>query len=383
MRFFEPLEKEFRQAFQRSNVNKVRLAVYLATVLILAYSLFDWYIVPTELSRLTIPIRLVGIGGLLAVTLIVSYTAGAQKTLRYFVVATALGAAAVCIGLDVYATANDINVMFTAVLLVVIFVYFFVGLLWYAALRTAIIILVAYVAAAILFKIPIGDFLYNALALAAANVIGAMGAYVLEHTIRTNFLESKLLNQLVERDGLTGLYNRRMFDVHIDRVWRQARRESKLLSILLVDIDYFKRYNDLYGHQAGDDCLRKVANILSISARRPYDIVARYGGEEFIIVLYDPPRDYIKKLPEQLRMKVAGHNITHVGSQIADHLTISIGVAIAIPSQGRSHAGLIQLADEALYAAKEGGRNRVVAKETEYSMVVTGAFRAEPQIRKT
>ena len=115
MRFFEPLEKEFRQAFQRSNVNKVRLAVYLATVLILAYSLFDWYIVPTELSRLTIPIRLVGIGGLLAVTLIVSYTAGAQKTLRYFVVATALGAAAVCIGLDVYATANDINVMFTAV----------------------------------------------------------------------------------------------------------------------------------------------------------------------------------------------------------------------------------------------------------------------------
>ena len=130
--------------------------------------------------------------------------------------------------------------------------------------------------------------------LGAAAVIGGISTYNLEHALRTNFLETRLLNELAERDGLTGLYNRRIFDDYIGRVWRQSRREDVALEIIFIDIDYFKIYNDLYGHQAGDDCLKKVATSIARCAKRPFDFLARYGGEEFVLVLYGPPDDYAR-----------------------------------------------------------------------------------------
>ena len=119
-------------------------------------------------------------------------------------------------------------------------------------------------------------------------VIGGISTYKLEHALRTNFLETRLLNELAERDGMTGLYNRRIFDDYVERLWRQSRREGTGVAIIFVDIDFFKLYNDLYGHQAGDDCLKRVARCIARGAKRPFDFAARYGGEEFVLVLYGP-----------------------------------------------------------------------------------------------
>jgi diguanylate cyclase (GGDEF)-like protein len=211
--------------------------------------------------------------------------------------------------------------------------------------------------------------------LGTAAVIGGISTYNLEYALRTNFLETRLLNELAERDGLTGLYNRRIFDDFVRRVWRQSRREDVAIGLVFVDIDYFKIYNDLYGHQAGDDCLKKVAGSIARCAKRPFDFAARYGGEEFVLVLYGPPDDYARSLPEQIRRDVLDLAIPHAGSLCAQFVTVSVGVALARASSNRSLVGAIQTADEALYQAKREGRNRVVYKDSDDSDIETGNFK--------
>jgi diguanylate cyclase (GGDEF)-like protein len=195
-----------------------------------------------------------------------------------------------------------------------------------------------------------------------------------EKTSRLRFLEAALLKEMVARDGLTGIHNRRMFDMHIQRVWQQGLRESQRIAVLLVDIDCFKDFNDLYGHQAGDECLRAVAVTLSQCARRPLDFVARYGGEEFAAVLYEANREYVAEVLTRIQRSIAELNIAHEGSRVASRLTVSIGAAFVMPGANRNYEGLIQLADEALYSAKEQGRNRVVVMEAEYQTLRTGRF---------
>ena len=207
------------------------------------------------------------------------------------------------------------------------------------------------------------------------NGIGWFCCYQLEHYARQSFLESKVLSQLAERDGLTGLHNRRSFDQYIERIWRQSRREHETLTIMLIDIDHFKAFNDFYGHQAGDDALKQVARVISMSAQRPLDFAARFGGEEFALVLYGPASGYGRELPDQLRESVRDLKIVHDGSDTQHYLTVSIGVAMVHPEAKRSIAGAIQMADEALYEAKEAGRNRVVVRAPD-AYVQTGRFRA-------
>jgi diguanylate cyclase (GGDEF)-like protein len=151
-------------------------------------------------------------------------------------------------------------------------------------------------------------------------------------------------------------------------------RDAERVAVLLVDIDCFKDYNDHYGHQAGDECLRAVATSLSQCVRRPLDFVARYGGEEFAVVLYEAKREYVAEVLTRIQRSIAELNIRHEASHVATRLTVSIGAAFILPSDGRTLAGLIQLADEALYSAKEQGRNRVALMEDEYHTLKTGRF---------
>jgi len=185
-----------------------------------------------------------------------------------------------------------------------------------------------------------------------------------------------LLTEAASRDGLTGIHNRRAFDDRLDLLWPQAMREQTPLALMLIDIDHFKLYNDYYGHQAGDECLRQVARCLMRCARRPLDVTTRYGGEEFAIVLYDAGREQVEEVARQLRQAIEALGIKHLASPSPhERLTVSIGAACVTPSFGRSHFGFIQLADEALYAAKEQGRDRLVIMDKEYEQLSTGAFR--------
>lgn len=160
-------------------------------------------------------------------------------------------------------------------------------------------------------------------------------------------------------DELTMVANRRYLKEHLDHEWRRAIRSSKPLSLIMIDIDFFKHFNDTYGHQAGDDCLKSVAKALVDSLHRPGDLLARYGGEEFLVVLPETPAKGASEIAEKMRKKVMDLNILHKMPRAGDRVTISAGVATSVASRGSSARKLIKEADKALYRAKREGRNRV------------------------
>lgn len=168
------------------------------------------------------------------------------------------------------------------------------------------------------------------------------------------------LEKLSQIDSLTGIFNRFVFDKTIEAEWDRCKRYFIPLSLIMIDVDFFKAFNDSYGHQAGDDCLRKVSQVLSSSARRSSDTVARYGGEEFAIVLTYMEKESVLEFAEQLRKGVEQLAIPHMCSSVSNYITISLGIYTVIPSDMLSIEQFIKTADEALYEAKKC-RNKVVS----------------------
>jgi diguanylate cyclase (GGDEF)-like protein/PAS domain S-box-containing protein len=171
----------------------------------------------------------------------------------------------------------------------------------------------------------------------------------------------KLLESEVDKiyyDPLTGIYNRRYFDQHLQRIIKSLSRSNSLLSLMMIDIDRFKKYNDTYGHKEGDNCLKIVAETLGHCIMRVDDFVARYGGEEFAVVLPNTDEDGARQIAERLLDSIRNCNIPHGKSDAADHVTISIGVTVGIVDLKKSGDDYIRRADEMLYESKKGGRNR-------------------------
>ncbi|HEY9668439.1 MAG TPA: diguanylate cyclase [Coleofasciculaceae cyanobacterium] len=170
------------------------------------------------------------------------------------------------------------------------------------------------------------------------------------------------LQRLAALDGLTGVANRRRFDQYIEEEWQCMAKEELPLSLILCDIDFFKKYNDTYGHQAGDACLRQVADALRFCTRRSADLVARYGGEEFAIVLPNTTLASAAQIAEAMRIAVSALEIVHVQSAVSKYVTLSLGIACLTPTLSTSPTLLIAAADAALYQAKAAGRNRYFTK---------------------
>ena len=168
-----------------------------------------------------------------------------------------------------------------------------------------------------------------------------------------------VLQRLMNSDGLTGLSNRRHFDEYLELEWRRATREQTQLSLMMIDVDYFKMYNDSFGHLEGDEALRQVAKAIRASCSRPSDLPARYGGEEFALVLPNTSPGGARLLAEKLRQTVAAMNIPHNAPTQGSTLTVSIGLSTVVPQVGSHSRQLIQSADQGLYAAKHNGRNQV------------------------
>jgi diguanylate cyclase (GGDEF)-like protein len=171
--------------------------------------------------------------------------------------------------------------------------------------------------------------------------------------------QNRRLAELSQQDTLTGIPNRRALNENFDRFWRQAVRAKRPISVLMIDVDYFKPYNDRYGHLAGDRVLKQVAESLQENLHRATDFVARYGGEEFCVVLTETPLDHAVRVAEGLRKAVMDLGIRHENAPQAGVVTISIGIASAMANQAVVHIDLLREADRALYRAKEFGRNRV------------------------
>lgn len=169
------------------------------------------------------------------------------------------------------------------------------------------------------------------------------------------------LEKLVNLDGLTQIRNRRSFDRVIQQEWKRLHREGGVLSLILCDVDDFKAFNDTYGHQAGDDCLRSVASVFNGKIERPADLAARYGGEEFAVILPNTSAKGAFYKAESFRKAIELLLIPHTRSSTGDYVTVSFGVSTLIPDGDTSPDALIANADKALYKAKESGRNKVVA----------------------
>jgi diguanylate cyclase (GGDEF)-like protein/PAS domain S-box-containing protein len=171
------------------------------------------------------------------------------------------------------------------------------------------------------------------------------------------------LDRLARIDGLTQIANRRTFDESLAREWHRLWREQKPLSLIMCDVDCFKAYNDTYGHQPGDDCLRAIAKAIQRNVKRPSDVVARYGGEEFVVILPNTSGLGAAHVAEIIRQSVQELEIVHSNSLAGKHVTLSLGVASIIPAAHFKPQTLIEAADKALYEAKNGGRNQFVLKD--------------------
>ncbi len=208
----------------------------------------------------------------------------------------------------------------------------------------------------------VGKRLY--LAVDAGPIFDESGKLIAVVETLRDMTEQKLaqvaLQSLAVKDSLTGIANRRSFDETLEVEWLRARRERVPLSLLIADVDYFKRYNDTYGHQQGDACLKIVAATIDDQVHRPADLTARYGGEEFAIILPNTDRGGASRVAERVREAVCALAIPHADSDVGQSVTLSIGVASTIPAIDLGSETLIAAADGALYAAKRGGRNRVV-----------------------
>lgn len=169
------------------------------------------------------------------------------------------------------------------------------------------------------------------------------------------------LQQLANYDGLTGLANRRYFDNYLQQQWERLSRQQAPISLIISDVDYFKNYNDTYGHQLGDECLKRIANIFKAAIKRSTDLVARYGGEEFIVFLPNTNLEAAIYLAQQIRLEVESLDILHINSDVSHRVTVSLGVAALIPQLNNSPQTLFAAADKMLYKAKSAGRNTVSA----------------------
>ena len=378
-RFPYPLEQQFRDAHLERNLPRARFAtgIYLALVLVVtAINMFGNVAPPPEGVLAPIYVLRLGVAcPALVLILAATYLRPLHRHYQWIAAGAVTLTGLSVMTISALAAASGFPQFQMGDVLVLVYATLFLGLLFRVVVAVAVALGLGFVGIGLALGVPPEDLVFAASVLVATGLMAVLSAGRVERLVRRSFVETQLLNDIAERDGLSGLYNRRMFDTLARRLWQQAQRDTEALQVILVDIDHFKRYNDLYGHQAGDDCIRRVAGIIARAAKRPFDFCARYGGEEFALVLYAPSGADPSALPEQIRRDVMTLALPHAGSDAAQVITVSLGSAIAQVGTKRSLAGLIQTADEALYRAKQMGRNRVLHIDAGMSDTPTGAFK--------
>jgi diguanylate cyclase (GGDEF)-like protein len=376
MRFPAELEREYQRFYlaeRRSHVRFFNAVVCALVVLALLASLISGH-------ENTGVLQYLRLGAIAAAYLLMAWIARSQYFERAYLKTAYLASLFIALvaGVEVATwIAAGVGEMFALLTLHSLGLYFLAGILFRGALQANLVMVSSLSASLIALDVPPTKVAYLTGILAGAAAIGGLAFRHQGIRFRRTFLEHGLVSEMAARDGLTGLKNRRAFDEHLRRSWQQALRDRRSLAVMMIDVDHFKAFNDRYGHQAGDDALQRVAAVVDGFAQRPLDLAARYGGEELAVILFDITRDHADKIAEQLRAAVQALGIEHVDSRESVAVTVSVGVAIVRPKLDRSPEGVVQLADEALYAAKKDGRNRVRVFESEYAALSTGKFKRE------
>jgi diguanylate cyclase (GGDEF)-like protein len=379
LRFDEPLESEFRREHRSRLRVWNRVAIIVSACTVLGFAILDHFILASEHSRIT---NMVRFGMHVPAVILMLFFTSKRFYDRWYDTGIAFVAPMFGIGtviMAAFSPANEVPLIGGRLLLASFFFYFMIGLRLRSAMQANLIVFAALVIAAIAGTMPSATATYLIFTLFTANIIGVAGSYALEHANRTAFLEHRQLTEVATHDGLTTLLNRAAFEDQIRRVWQQAQRDRQTISVIMIDIDNFKAYNDRYGHIAGDDCLRRVSSALRDAARRrPLDFVARYGGEELAAVLYGADKAYGESIARSLLNAVRELRIPHVNSETQPYVTVSVGVVSVDAYRITTHDAAVGLADQALYAAKHQGRDRYVVMEYGISKVDPAATTVLP-----
>lgn len=374
LRFSDPIEAEYRAYYlgeRRMSVRWFNGMVALGALVTL---------IMTILSPIEPPNRfeVVRLSAMTAIYAVLFYVASSGHYHRYYPVSANVGVTlfSLIVPIEVsYRVVGGQGALFALLTTYSFALYFLTGILFQSALVANVLMVLSLAASMTIFSHSTASTVSLVVALVVSAAVIGMAFYKQGVRFRRSFLERCLIAELAARDALTGLRNRGAFDEHLVRIWQQALRTRCAMAVLMIDVDCFKAFNDRYGHQKGDAALCRIAEVVGNRTSRPFDISARYGGEEFAVVLYDASAEYAKHLAEHLRTSVQALAIEHLASTVAGVATVSIGVAFAYPTLGRSAKGLVQLADEALYSAKGSGRNRIVVFEKEYLTLSTGKFK--------
>lgn len=360
---FEPrLEKAFRKNQHHAHLLWLRWVLWIGIGTYLAFIAIDLSTIPLHASRWTVAIRLLLIVPTLVAALVVSHRPARRRWLAPAVFTAALVTGCGTVGIVALTLALDAPVPYEGTLLLPVVIYLLIGLPWRWALVANTAALAMFLVLVPLWQEDGLVLTYQLSYMVLANIVGACGGFALEYRARITFLTAGMLGELAERDGLTGIHNRRSFNDHLQRVWQQATRDRAGVALVLIDVDHFKQFNDRHGHADGDAALRGVARVVAGHARRPLDLAARYGGEEFALVWYQPDEGRLTEMANALRREIARLAVHVADDRTAAHasVTASLGVAVLRAGDARSHADLLRAADIALYRAKHGGRDRAV-----------------------
>ena len=369
-------EREFQGYYIRRFGGMMRIAIASGVLLYALFGFLDYQLYPQQVHA----IWLWRYGMAMPVLLLVAYYLFRRDERAYSQPVIAIGSLVGGLGIVGMTTAippEAQDVYFAGLMLVAMFTYTVFRLQFVWAASVSWVVLVTYNVASLLSgsatpaELLTANFFY-----VSANLMGMVACYEMEYDARYNFVlqrelqaeQTRLdqlnrrLDELAHHDHLTRLANRRYFFEHFQQEWNRHLRHAAPLSLVIIDVDDFKAYNDTYGHQAGDDCLRQIAETLADTARRAGDFVARLGGEEFVALLARTDAEDACRLAEKLRWRVEQMAVPHSASRVADVVTISAGAATTIPAQEYRLEDLLRRADEALYEAKAAGRNRVICR---------------------
>jgi diguanylate cyclase (GGDEF)-like protein len=373
LKFPAALEAGFNEYYCTNTLKHVRVALLTGLILYATFGIVDLLLLRADRVHMWV-IRYAVVCPTITAGLAFTYLPHLRRFIQPVISLVMLVGSLGIVAMVYYDPTPAKNYYYSGILLLIMGAFTFVSLRSVYALSWALVTTLCYEAVAIFANHTNWDILIqNTFSILATIIIGAFSNYLMENYLRRDFLNSLLLgyeNRQLQRasdelrrlsisDALTNLGNRRHFEVMLDQEWLRAMRSQTPISLIFFDIDFFKPYNDNYGHQAGDDCLRLVAEKMGGFAKRPGDTSARYGGEEFVLLLSGTEQAQAATIAEACRASVENLRIPHEHSKVSDVVTISAGVATMVPDGITSRRELVETADKALYQAKWEGRNRV------------------------